>query len=46
MIRAIVNRLAGIEPFIELGSIHILAREDGEWLPESIDVTDHLRRVE
>lgn len=46
VIRAIAGRLAGIAPSIELGSIQILARENGEWLPEAIDVTDHLRRLE
>jgi broad specificity phosphatase PhoE len=46
VIRAIIGRLAGIEPSIELGSIHILARESGEWLAEAIDVTEHLRGVE
>jgi broad specificity phosphatase PhoE len=43
VIRAIARRLAGAEPFIELGSIHIVARRNGEWRPELLDMTEHLR---
>jgi probable phosphoglycerate mutase len=46
VIRAVVRRLSGIEPFIELGSIQILTHEAGEWRPEVLDLTDHLRRPE
>lgn len=46
VIRSVVRRLAGAEPFIELGSIHILARENGEWRAKSLDLTDHLRNLE
>jgi len=43
VIRAIVQRLAGAEPLIELGSVQILAR-DGEqrWRVETLDFTAHL----
>jgi broad specificity phosphatase PhoE len=43
VIRAIVHRLAGAAPLIELGSIQMLAR-DGEqrWRVEALDFTAHL----
>lgn len=44
VIRAITQRLAGVEPQIELASIHILRRiaNDSLWEPEALDLTDHL----
>ncbi len=41
VIRAIVRKLTGREPVVELGSIHIL-RFDGGWHAEMLDVIDHL----
>jgi len=46
VIRAIARRLTGAEPLIELGSIQIAARHDGEWRAELLDVTEHLRGPE
>jgi broad specificity phosphatase PhoE len=48
VIRAMVRRLAGAEPHIELGSIHVL-RRDGQQLPwraDALDVTEHLESLE
>jgi broad specificity phosphatase PhoE len=44
VIRAIAQRLAGVEPNIELASIHILRRAANNtgWEPEALDVTTHL----
>jgi len=43
VIRAIVHRLAGAEPVIELGSIQMLARDGPErWRVETLDFTAHL----
>lgn len=41
VIRAIVRKLTGREPIVELGSIHILLF-DGNWHAETIDLIDHL----
>ena len=41
VIRAIVRRLTGREPIVELGSIQIL-RFDGGWHAEMLDLIDHL----
>jgi hypothetical protein len=43
-IRIIANRHAGVEPMIELGSIHILqcATPDRAWRATSIDIVEHL----
>jgi len=41
VIRAIVRKLAGREPVVELGSIHIL-RYDGAWQIDALDLIDHL----
>lgn len=48
VIRAIVQRLAGVEPVIELGSIQILqrARQYPDWRPAALDVTEHLAGLE
>ncbi len=47
VIRLITNRLAGVEPMIELGSIQILQRErvGDPWRPDRIDVVEHLGAV-
>ena len=43
VIRAIVRRLAGAEPAIELGSIQMLKRDSAEqWRVEQLDFTAHL----
>jgi broad specificity phosphatase PhoE len=43
VIRAITYHLAGVEPLIELGSIHLLARHHASgWAPEVLDFTEHL----
>jgi broad specificity phosphatase PhoE len=41
VIRAIVSRLAGREPVVELGSIQIL-EFDRDWRPAALDLTGHL----
>ena len=41
VIRAIVRRLTGAQPSVELGSIQILAF-DGDWVPEALDLVDHV----
>jgi broad specificity phosphatase PhoE len=41
VIRAIVNRLAGHQPVVELGSIQLLEFEGG-WRPVALDLTEHL----
>lgn len=47
VIRAITNHLAGVQPVIELGSIHMLIREDGaRWRPEALDITAHLEAID
>ncbi len=48
VIRAITQRLVGVEPVIELGSIQVLRRTSGNpgWRAEALDVTEHLRGVE
>jgi ribonuclease H / adenosylcobalamin/alpha-ribazole phosphatase len=50
VIRAVVRQLTGVlEPYIDLGSIHILEQEQGgadlrtsRWRPIALDLTDHL----
>jgi broad specificity phosphatase PhoE len=44
VIRIVANRLTGIEPQIELGSIHILQRANSAspWRAKSIDIVEHL----
>jgi broad specificity phosphatase PhoE len=46
VIGAIVRKLTGAQPSVELGSIQILRREvlrsDVRWHPESLDLIDHL----
>jgi broad specificity phosphatase PhoE len=44
VIRIIANRLAGVEPQIELGSIHILQRATpaDPWRAKSVDIVEHL----
>jgi broad specificity phosphatase PhoE len=50
VIRAVVRQLTGVlEPYIDLGSIHILEQESGgedlctaRWRPVALDVTEHL----
>ena len=44
VIRAIVKCLTGVEPQIELASIHILHRAENKsrWQAEALDVTEHL----
>ncbi len=50
VIRAVVRQLTGVlEPYIDLGSIHILEQEPGDedlctarWRPVALDVTEHL----
>ena len=45
VIRAIVRRLTGAEPVIELGSIQTLVREGADrWRVEQLDFTAHLTR--
>jgi broad specificity phosphatase PhoE len=44
VIRAIVNRLAGRQPTVELGSIQILGF-DRSWHPLALDLTEHLAGV-
>jgi broad specificity phosphatase PhoE len=48
VIRIIANRLAGVEPQIELGSIHILQRTTpaGPWRAKSIDIVEHLSALQ
>lgn len=48
VIRAITQRLAGVEPVIELGSIQVLRRTSGNprWCPEALDIIEHLNRLE
>ena len=48
VIGIIGNRLAGAEPHIELGSIHILQRETpvSRWRAKSIDIVEHLAGLE
>ena len=48
VIRIIASRLAGLEPVIELGSIHILRRDrDGSlWHADVIDAVAHLAELE
>jgi broad specificity phosphatase PhoE len=47
VIRTIVHALTGAEPTVDLGSIHIIARErDSEWHPLVLDFTAHLERLE
>ncbi len=41
VIRAIVRKLTGSEPIVELGSIQVL-RFDGGWHAEMLDLIDHL----
>jgi broad specificity phosphatase PhoE len=47
VIRAMVRRLAGGEPHIELGSIHILCRDSRQlpWRADALDVTEHLESL-
>jgi hypothetical protein len=47
VIRAIVRRLTGAEPQIELGSIQILRRPhtQAEWRADALDVIEHLAPV-
>jgi broad specificity phosphatase PhoE len=44
VIRTIVHALTGLEAAVELGSIHILAR-DAKWRPLVLDFTAHLDRI-
>jgi broad specificity phosphatase PhoE len=48
VIRIIANRLAGVTPQIELGSIQILQRDDaaGSWHAHDLDIVDHLAGIE
>ena len=48
VIRAITQRLVGVKPVIELGSIQLLRRTSGNpgWRAEALDITKHLSRVE
>jgi broad specificity phosphatase PhoE len=41
VIRAIVRKLSGAQPSVELASIHILHFDDG-WHPHALDIVDHL----
>jgi broad specificity phosphatase PhoE len=41
VIRAIVRKLSGAEPSVELGSIHILHFEES-WRPHALDIVEHL----
>lgn len=47
VIRAITQRLAGVEPVIELGSIQVLQRTSGNpgWRAKALDITEHLSRI-
>ncbi len=47
VIRIIADRLARVEPQIELGSIHILQRASapGPWQTKAIDIVEHLATV-
>jgi broad specificity phosphatase PhoE len=44
VIRAVAQRLAGVEPLSELGSIQILAY-DGHWHAQRVDVLDHVKDI-
>ena len=44
VIRAIIRRLAGVEPVIELASINVL-RCDEVWRAEILDATEHLAEI-
>jgi broad specificity phosphatase PhoE len=48
VIRIIANRLAGVTPQIELGSIQILQRDNaaGSWHPHDLDIVSHLAGIE
>jgi broad specificity phosphatase PhoE len=48
VIRIIANRLAGVTPQIELGSIQILQRDNaaGSWHLHDLDIVDHLAGIE
>jgi broad specificity phosphatase PhoE len=48
VIRIIVNRLAGVTPQIELGSIQILQRDNaaGSWHAHDLDIVNHLAGIE
>lgn len=48
VIRIIANRLAGVTPQIELGSIQILQRDNaaGGWRAHDLDIVDHLAGIE
>jgi len=48
VIRIIANRLAGVTPQIELGSIQILHRENAadSWHADSLDIVEHLVGIE
>ena len=48
VIRIIANRLAGVTPQIELGSIQILQRDNaaGSWHAHDLDIVDHLVGIE
>jgi broad specificity phosphatase PhoE len=41
VIRAIVRKLSGAQPSVELASIHILHFDNG-WHPHALDIVDHL----
>ncbi|HLX37799.1 MAG TPA: histidine phosphatase family protein [Candidatus Binataceae bacterium] len=46
VIRTIVRALSGAEPIVDLGSIHIVARErDRKWHPLVLDFTAHLELI-
>jgi broad specificity phosphatase PhoE len=47
VIRIIANRLAGVTPQIELGSIQILQRDNaaGTWHAHDLDIVDHLAGI-
>jgi broad specificity phosphatase PhoE len=45
VIRAVVRKLTGEAPFVELGSIQIV-RYDGTWRAITLDNTDHLVKIE
>jgi broad specificity phosphatase PhoE len=48
VIRIIANRLAGVTPQIELGSIQILQRDNaaGSWHAHDLDIVNHLAGIE
>jgi broad specificity phosphatase PhoE len=48
VIRIIANRLAGVTPQIELGSIQVLRRESaaGTWRADNVDLVEHLAGIE